>query len=74
MLEEFRDAEEECRGFLCAKGLSHIEQVADLGEEDPAFPRADGRLVEHSCLLEDGGLARRHDGVRYQIPTPPIRP
>jgi len=56
VLEELCNSEEELGSFLYGEGLTAVEEVDDSGEEGPAFPGRDGRLVEDSSLLDDGGL------------------
>ena len=56
MLEELCNTEEELGSFLNGEGLTAVEEVDDSGEEGPAFPGRDGRLVENSSLLDDSRL------------------
>lgn len=54
VLEELRHAKEEGGCLLGAKRLADVEEVDDLGEENAALPRTDGRLVEDPGFLDDG--------------------
>ncbi len=50
VLEELRDAEEERGSFIGREFLAGIQQEGNLGQEDPASSRLDGRAVEEpSC-------------------------
>jgi hypothetical protein len=63
VLEELGDAEEERGGFLAAPALAGEEQQGELGEDDSAFARRDGALVEDSGVLEDGRLVNLGDAA-----------
>jgi len=56
MLEELRRSKEQRGGLLCAKRLANIKQVDNAGEEGPAFPWADWRVIENAGFLDDGCL------------------
>ena len=56
MLEQLRHAEEQGRCLLRGERLSSVQEVDDTRQEGSAFPRRDGRLVEHAGLLNDRRL------------------
>lgn len=51
VLEEFRRAKEQRRRLLGVERLAGIEEVHDPRKEGPAFPRANGGVIEDPCLL-----------------------
>lgn len=51
MLEEFRRAKEQRRRLLGVERLAGIEEVYDPRKEGPAFPWANGGVIEDPCLL-----------------------
>lgn len=56
VLEKLSDSKEELGSFLDGEGLTAVEEVDDPGEEGPAFPGRDGRLVEDPSLLNNSRL------------------
>lgn len=49
VLEELGDAEEKGGGLVGGEVLSGVEEQGNLGQEDAALARLDGRVVEQSC-------------------------
>jgi hypothetical protein len=52
VLEELRDAKEQCGGFLASPALAGEEQQRELGQDHSALSGRDGALVEGAGILE----------------------
>lgn len=61
VLKQLCYPEKQGRSLLGPEALADVEEVNDFGKEDPAFARADGRLVEDARLLDDRGLVLEED-------------